>query len=180
MSRKRSAFGPFAFLVLCFAAVWLYFTPYFAYRKIQKAAEAGDSQALAELVDFPALRESVKQGVRTAVAREIDDEKNPLARIGGMIAGAFASPVVDFVVSPEGIASLMKGRRPGDRDLDDDGENDFETPDLDVRRDYEGMDRFVVHLHEEDSGKERLALVMRREGIAGWKLAGIRLPEEEN
>ena len=179
MARRKSSLAPFAVLVALFAAVWLYFTPHLAMRRLQTAAEAGDTQALNELVDFPAFRESVKQEVRTAVAREISDRDDPLARLGGMIAGAFASPLVDAFVTPEGIAALAEGRRPSeDEDDGRDGDGGVRVPDMEADRGYEGLDRFVIHFREKESGKERVALVMRRDGIASWKLAGVRLPAE--
>jgi hypothetical protein len=176
--KKRGFLTPFVFLALLFGAVWLYFTPYLALRQLQKAAEAGDVETMNELVDFPALRESVKTGVSTAVAREIGDQGNPLARVGGMIAGTLAAPLVNTFVSPEGIAALTRGRRP-DRDgqSGDDGGR-VEVEGIDVERGYESVDRFVVRFVDEESGRERVSLVMRREGIAGWKLSGVRLPEE--
>ena len=175
---RKSSLAPFAVLVMLFAAVWLYFTPHLAMRRLQTAAEAGDTQALNELVDFPAFRESVKQGVRTAVAREISDRDDPLARLGGMIAGAFAAPLVDAFVTPEGIAALTEGRRPSEDGGGEDRDGGVRAPDLEVDREYEGLDRFVIRFREKETGQERVALVMRRDGIADWKLAGVRLPAE--
>lgn len=179
--RKRSSLAPFAFLALLFAGVWLYFTPWLALRKIQAAAERGDAETLNEMVDFPAFRESVKQGVRTAVSREItqsDETNNPFAALGGMIAGALVGPMVDAFVTPEGIAALTNGIRP-DSDKDGAGSGDRERtidPDVEIKRGYESVDRFVVHFVDEKSGDEKVALVMRRDGLADWKLSGVRFP----
>lgn len=177
MAKKRSL-APFAFLVVLFAAVWMYFTPYLAMRKLEAAAEAGDTRALNDLVDFPALRESVKSELRSTVSRRIaSDEGNPLAALGGLIAGKLASPFVDAAVTPQGIAALTEGRRPGEEsDEKGDGEKrGVRAPDVKVKQGYEGLDRFVVRFHDRESGKERVALVMEREGLAGWKLTGVRL-----
>jgi hypothetical protein len=184
--RKRSSLAPFLFLALLFAGVWLYFTPYLALRKIQAAAERGDAETLNEMVDFPAFRESVKQGVRTAVSREIsrsdEGSSNPFAAIGGMIAGALAGPMVDAFVTPEGIAALTNGIRPdGDGGRGGRGGSGGERertidPDVKITREYEGVDRFVIHFVDEKSGRERVALVMHRDGLADWKLSGVRLP----
>lgn len=177
---------PLAALAAVAAGVWLYLTPYLAIDDLREAAEAGDTQTLNEMVDFPAFRESVKTGVKTAVAREIGDDGNPLARLGGWFAGQLASPMVDVFVSPEGIAALTRGERPdqdgarGSNDRDgasEDGDR-VRAPKLEMRREYEGMDRFIVHFHDPESGEERFSLVMEREGIAGWELTGFRLPEK--
>jgi len=181
--RKRSSLAPFVFLALLFAGVWLYFTPYLALRKIQAAAERGDAETLNEMVDFPAFRESVKQGVRTAVSREIshsdEGSGNPFAALGGMIAGALVGPMVDAFVTPEGIAALTNGIRPdsdGGRGGNGGERERTIDPDVEITREYEGVDRFVIHFVDEKSGKERVALVMHRDGLADWKLSGVRLP----
>ena len=58
----------------------MYFSPYLAYRKLTRAADRGDVEALNELVDFPALRTSFKENLKTAVAREISADRGQSAR----------------------------------------------------------------------------------------------------
>lgn len=172
--RKPSFFGPLAFMAACAAAIWLYFTPHLAMNRLQAAARAGDHQALARLVDFPAVRASVKQEVREAVSGELGSERSPLASLGAALAGMVVEPLVDSFVTPEGIASAVRGERPslgsGEKRVTK------EARDLVVARGYEGSDTFVLHFHDRQDGAERMALVMRRHGIADWKLAAIRLP----
>ncbi|HEU0051961.1 MAG TPA: DUF2939 domain-containing protein, partial [Longimicrobium sp.] len=64
-------------LALCAAAGWSYLSPYRAMNDLREAAERGDRERMNELVDFPALRESVKLGVSTAVSQQLDDVSNP-------------------------------------------------------------------------------------------------------
>ena len=174
--RKR-LFGPLLAIAACAAVLWMYFTPHIALRRIQAAAERGDSRELAELVDFPALRNSVKDEIRGAVSRSVSsDPGNPFGAVGGMIAGALAGPVVETVVTPSGIAALTHGQRPSeDGETTDDG-NWRENVRID--RGYEGMNRFVVTYREPDSRDERVSLVLTREGL-GWKLTGVRFGEAE-
>jgi hypothetical protein len=176
MAQKRSSFSTLLVLAVLFAGVWLYFTPYLAMNKLQKAARQGDEQAMAELVDFPALRESVKGNVRSAVANTVG-ERNPIGVLGGILAGAVAGPVVDAVVTPQGIAALTEGERPGQRHRDDgDRDSRLRVKDVKVKRGYEGFDLFVVHFVSKDDGHERMALLLRRQGIARWRLSGVRIP----
>jgi hypothetical protein len=174
MAKKRSGFSSLLILAVLFAAVWMYFTPYLAMNRLQKAAKTGDTEALNELVDFPSLRESVKTNVRSAVENSVSRSHNPLAVLGGMLAGAVASPVVDAVVTPSGIAALTEGRRPGQRDRD--GDEGVRVKDVTVKRGYEDLDHFIVRFQDRNDGKEKLALVLRRDGLYHWKLTGIRLP----
>src|SRR6185436_7220516 len=106
MAAKRSPFSTLLVLAVLFAGVWLYFTPYLALNRLQKAARNGDSEAMAEMVDFPSLRESVKTNVRTQVERAVGRRSNPIGVLGGLLAGAVTSPLVDAFVTPQGIAAL--------------------------------------------------------------------------
>ncbi|MFL5384797.1 MAG: DUF2939 domain-containing protein [Longimicrobiaceae bacterium] len=175
MAQKRSSFSTLIVLAVIFAGVWLYFTPYLALNQLQKAAQRGDEQAMAELVDFPALRESVKGNVRGAVAHSVGG-RNPIGVLGGILAGAVAGPVVDAVVTPQGIAALTQGERPGSHRGEGGGDSRLRVKDVKVKRGYEGFDLFVVHFVSKDNGRERMALLLRREGIAHWRLSGIRIP----
>lgn len=176
MAQKRSSFSTLVVLAAIFAGVWLYFTPYLALNRLQKAAQRGDEQAMAELVDFPALRESVKGNVRGAVAHSVGGH-NPIGMLGGILAGAVAGPVVDAVVTPEGIAALTHGERPGTvHQGDSEKWRQVRMSGMRVKRGYEGFDLFVVHFVSKENGRERMALLMRREGIAHWRLSGIRIP----
>lgn len=181
MSRRRSPFVPLFALALCAGVVYAYFTPYLALRKMQAAAESGDTRALAEMVDFDALRGSVRSEVRGAAAREVGgSDPRTLGKVGGAIAGAvagaLADPVVDAVVTPHGVSLLVQGRRPGEkRKADADARNWRE--DIRIGRGYEGPGRFLVRYHDRASGDERLALVLEREGL-GWRLSGVRLGGE--
>jgi hypothetical protein len=166
---------PIFSLALCVAAAWLYFTPYMAVNRLQAAAEAGDTQTLNEMVDFPALRTSLRTEIQSATARGIQKDGGVFAAIGAAAAGFVVGPVVDAAVTPEGIGLLMKGRSPGDDD-DDSGEDDGKwREDVKISRRWEASDRFVIRYSDRESGDERIALVMRRDGL-DWRLSGIRFP----
>ena len=176
MAKKRSGFSSLLILAVLFGAVWMYFTPYLAMNRLQKAAKEGDTEALNELVDFPALRESVKTNVRSAVENSVGRSHNPLAVLGGILAGAVASPLVDTFVTPSGIAALTEGERPGQHRDGGDPNGGVRVKNVKVERGYESLDQFVVHFKDRTDGKEKMALVMHRDGLFHWKLTGIRLP----
>lgn len=89
-------------------------SPFWTLRKLRAAAVAGDAAALDHYVDFPALRESVKAELQSAVITPmVADSKlkdSPLAGLGAMMATAMLGPVVDSMVSPAGIAKMLQGR----------------------------------------------------------------------
>ncbi|HEX8358913.1 MAG TPA: DUF2939 domain-containing protein, partial [Longimicrobium sp.] len=101
-------------------------------------------------------------------------ERNPLAALGAAFAGVLVDPLVDSFVTPAGIASAVRGERPSLRR--ERGRAKEEAKKLELSQGYEGTDTFVLHFRDRESGKERMALVMRREGLAEWKLSALRLP----
>ncbi|HEX5872839.1 MAG TPA: DUF2939 domain-containing protein [Longimicrobium sp.] len=165
---------PIFSLLLCVAAAWLYFTPYMAVNKLQAAAEAGDAEALNEMVDFPALRLSIKSEIQGAASRGIQRDGGVFAALGAAAVGMIAEPAVNAAVTPQGISLLMKGRSPGD-DEEKSGDEDNWRDDVKIKRRWESADKFVIHYSDRASGDERMTLVMRRDGLK-WRLSGIRFP----
>lgn len=179
MARRRSPFVPLLALALVAAIGWVYFGPHMALKKLQAAAESGDIEAMNELVDFPALRTSVKENATTAVSRELSNRTRlpGVGAIGGILAGRVVNPVVDLAVTPSGVAALTSGRLPTGRD--EDGARRRGLPEgLKMKRGYEGMGRFEVRYVDRESGDERIALIMRRDGL-NWKLTGVRFVEAQ-
>ncbi len=169
---KKSLFA----LALCAAAAWFYFTPFMAVDKLQAAAERGDSEALNEMVDFPALRVSIKSEIQNAVADGISKDAGVFAAIGSAVTGVIVEPVVNAAVTPQGIGLLMQGKRPTDSDDSDDDGKWRERTKIDRR--WEAGDRFVVQYRDRESGDQRISLIMRRDGLR-WRLAGVRFGESE-
>jgi hypothetical protein len=174
--RSRSPFLPLLALSLCAALAWAYFTPYFALRKLQAAAESGDAKTLSAMVDFAAVRTSLKDEVRTGAARGVTGERRgAFAQISGLVAGsvagAVADPLVNTLVTPTGVSLLVQGRTPGDRRP---AEGRGWRDDVRIERGYEGPNRFLVRYADAESGEARMALVLTREGL-GWRLTGVRL-----
>lgn len=179
MAARRSPIGPIVALALVVGGGWVASSPFRAYADLESAARAGDRQALEQLVDFPAFRESVKEEVRVSVEHGISGgaDGNLAGRIGGMLAGAVAAPVVDHVVTPGGIASLTQGFRPGERVNGNDapkGEAAEQESRFRVSRGYEDLSTFAVRFHDPETGRQRVTLVLHRGGLR-WRLAEMRL-----
>jgi hypothetical protein len=165
---------PIFSLALCVAAAWLYFTPYMAVNKLQAAAERGDAEALNEMVDFPTLRTSIKSEIQGAASRGVQRDGGVFAAVAAAATGMVVDPVVNAAVTPQGISMLMKGQRPR-RGNDDSADGDSWRDDVKISRRWESPDKFVIHYSDRASGDERIALVMRRDGL-DWRLSGVRFP----
>src|ERR1700731_3478461 len=92
----------------------IYVSPYIALDRLKRAADARDAQTVNQYVDFPSLRESLKDQVGQLLTRKIDTQKsgNPLAMIGAMIGAALIGPLVDSYATPDGVAGLLNGIPP--------------------------------------------------------------------
>src|SRR5258708_8497342 len=123
---RRNASRPLIVTLIVIAVIaalgFGYASPYMALNKLKRAADARDAQTVNEYVDFPALRESLKQQVTGLLTRRLDVQGNgnPLAAIGAMIGVALIGPLVDAYATPDGVAALLHcmpprgdpGRRP--------------------------------------------------------------------
>ncbi len=91
-----------------------YASPYIALNTLKRAADARDAQTVNQYVDFPALRESLKQQVAGLLTRRLGEHGNgnPLAAIGAMIGVALIGPLVDAYATPDGVAALLNGMPP--------------------------------------------------------------------
>jgi Protein of unknown function (DUF2939) len=92
----------------------IYASPYIALDRLKRAADARDAQTVNQYVDFPLLRESLKDQVGQLLTRKIDIQKsgNPLAIIGAMIGAALIGPLVDSYATPDGVAAILNGIPP--------------------------------------------------------------------
>lgn len=178
---RKSRLLPVVSLVLCVAAAaWLYATPYVSVRKLQSAVQDGDTDAMSALVDFPALRESVKDNLQGSVERRVSSRGGKaLGALGAALTGAATNRVVDAAVTPYGLAALMEGRRPGrESHAQREEKKSAWREKVKIDRGYEGANRFAVRYLDRESGEERMALLLHRDGLA-WKLAEIRFDQPD-
>jgi hypothetical protein len=175
-----------------------YASPYLALDRLKRAADARDAQTVSEYVDYPALRESLKEQIGGLLTRRIEARAsgNPLAAIGAMIGVALIGPLVDAYATPDGVAALLNGMPPrGDLNQrppvpQDAGANAPATPappapapatsttappqPPQTTAGYRGINEFAV-TYQHGVGDARYAAILRREGLFSWKLAAVDL-----
>lgn len=142
-------------------------SPYLFLRDLQGAVLEGDRARLERLVDFPRVREGLKAQVQARLLREMGQEvaQNPLAGLAYLFVAGMVDPLVDALVSPEGLAALGTGMGPG------------EAPKEAVkgwRLAYQDFRTAYVY-HPEDP---RSRLYLERQGLFGWKVVRMELPLE--
>lgn len=162
---KRKAVGVGA-VVLAVAA--LYATPFVALHQMRAAARAHDAVALAAWIDFPAVRDSLKSGLRGSL---IGGPATPANVRGAEVAGALLGPLVDALITPESLGRVLQGQPPAQAALP----VDTAAAQVETRMGYESPSRFVFAIKRQGSDDDPVELVLQRDGLWGWKLTALRL-----
>lgn len=156
--------------------------PYITVYEIKSAAEARDGEALSEYIEFPSVRQSIKDQLNAQFAKEMANDPgmkgNPFAFLGAALAGTMVDKAVDAYITPAGISQLLEGEKPnpgsGGSAQPTAGASGAERKPLpNASMSYESFDKFVVNF-KLDGGSDG-KLILRRRGI-GWKLVDIILP----
>ena len=169
--------------------------PYWTVRAIRHAIQAQDAAALADEVDFPALRASLKAQLDDRLVRKAGPavQSNLFGAFGIRVAQGLTDAAVDSMVTPLGLGAVMEGRKewlyasggfagggPATDDLARDeagGEPSASKrePLRDVDYRYESPSRVTATVRDRQGGVATV-LVLTRSGIR-WRLSDIRLPQ---
>jgi hypothetical protein len=147
-----------------------------------RAAKAGDERKIEALVDFPALRESVKAELTAELAARMSRDPrladSGLGGLGMMLAPMILSGAVDAVVTPRVVAHMVTtaeapdpARRPEPETAGEKGAGD----DIHQAWGYRSLNEFAVTLTDRDQPDDHLALILERRGLFDWKLAAVDL-----
>jgi len=190
-------------LLLGAAAGYWYWSPFLALRQLQTAARAGDAEEFNRHVDYPKLRESLKDQFSALVAQKLgtpQDPGNPLAALGSMIGLGLVNQLVDVMVRPETVMAAMSHGRlaqpapaptpvpapapaPGQAAPESSPPAAEGAPADNKPRwviDRQGANRMTAFAIDpakpDEPNSERLGLVFERSGFVDWKLTEIRMP----
>lgn len=171
-------------------AVAYFGSPVLAARDLTEAAKTGDEPALRRLVDFPAFRSSLKDELRDEMVARLRMDNtlgdSALSGLGMILAPGLVNGAVDLLITPEVIAEVVNSgetpdptRRLRNRDPE---KADANTKDDEVRQSYgfRDLNTFTITLSQADDPDQKLALLMKRKGLFGWKLSGVDInPDRE-
>ncbi len=176
--------GVLALAILAFLGVY-FGSPILTVNALVAAAKAGDEPALERLVDFPAFRDSVKDELTARLMAEAqsdpDVRNSGLGGLGMMLAPMLVSGAVDALVTAPTIAAMVRtAETPDPEDVATARAPEPEGEDKDIRQSYgyRDLNTFVLGLTDPDRPEETLKLLLKRQGLFGWKLSGIDLPEK--
>ena len=158
--------------------------PYLAIADIKTGIAEKDTDRLAAKVDFPTLRQNLKDQINARLmhntAGELKD--NPLGALAAGLATTMVDGIVDAFVTPAGLANVMEGDRPSESLVKQTVKADTGPPpkeeDLlrNARYSYDSFSQFSVWVPD-DEGKET-RFVLQRDGVT-WRLVNLVLPIDE-
>jgi len=156
--------------------------PFLTAYSIRTALVDQNSQKLSENIDFPALRQNVKDQLRAIMMEKASAElkDNPFAAVATGFAAKMADGVVDAVVTPGGLANLMEKKKKSKSN--DESKETSDSPSKkenlleNARYSYDSLSKFSVWVPN-DKGEE-LRFVLKREGLS-WKLVNVVIPVDK-
>ncbi|MFZ5668988.1 MAG: DUF2939 domain-containing protein [Pseudomonadota bacterium] len=163
--------------------------PWFAFRALRAATAAEDVQAVAELVDFPAVRKSLEGQLvpaRASTAEPPSVWKDPLGALKRAIEPlAPPEPKVDRYLTLPGLSALTRGYAPGKAPPPAGG-----VQPLDVRIKaaakgpwptvaYWDPNRTRIAVKRPETPDKVTVFTFERRALFTWKLVHVQLPEDE-
>lgn len=151
--------------------------PFFAFRATKAAARDGDGQALAQLVDYPAVRAGLRPQVAakpvTAPAPP-DIWTDPIGAVKRAIEPVVPiAPSVEPYLSAPGLYDLARGYAPGQAPAAADGGTFPRLRYWDPNR-----ARFLALPKGQKSADHGVIFTFERRDLFAWKLVQIRLPQD--
>ena len=169
-------FLPWLVGLLVIFAIYLYASPYLVLNNIKNAAEQGDADKLSGYIDFPSVKQSMKDQVKAAMVKELasSKEQDGFEALGTMLATAMIDPLIDGLVTPDGVALMLQGQKL-DFDLNNDTPEDkpkAKNEDVDYKAGYLSFNRFKVQIIDANDPDESLDVIMHRDWLS-WKVTRI-------
>lgn len=183
---KKSVLGLLVFLGMAYVFALPYITVY----QIRQAVESRDSVALSEHIDFPSVRQSLKDQLNATLMGKMqsdDTKNNPFAALGMALAGPLVDKMLDVYITPAGVAQLLAGENPSlknarkikraeeesaaNNSSSTQDESTEKKPLADVVLGYTSTSRFEVK-----DKKKGTRVVLRRQGLT-WTVSEIFFPE---
>lgn len=164
--------------IIMFILGYLYASPYIVLNSMKNAAQAGDSVKVSQYIDYPSVRQSLKEQTNAVMLKEIDKhEQNPLNGLGAMLASTLLDKTIDVLVTPEGMTLMLQGK-----DLKEVYQTKVPQQSTDVKQQhkpsykagYTAWDEFEVVIQAPENSKV-VKVIMMRDGLS-WKVNRIVIP----
>lgn len=154
---------------------YLYVSPYLALNSIKNAAQSRDAETLSNYIDFPSLKESLRDQVKAKFAKEMmeGESNNGFEALGAVFATAMVDQLIDGLITPDGIAALMlqkEKEEPSSKEMD----RTQEQSEIIYNTSYTSFNSFRVDIGNADEDNV-IKVVLHRDGL-NWKITQLDLP----
>ncbi|NDG74450.1 MAG: DUF2939 domain-containing protein [Synechococcaceae bacterium WB8_1B_136] len=182
------AAGSWIGFALIGGGLYLAATPYISINQFREALQQRDLPAIESHVDFPSVRESLKEQLKAKLVEEIakQSEGESWVNLGlGALGYAIAEPMIDAAVnayvSPAGLKALMAGSQPEmpsglqtaapTNPADSGG-----TAASDVQLSYKTPNLVVISARDTSPPNQTIKFNFERHNLVNWRLTSISLP----
>ncbi|WP_019672672.1 DUF2939 domain-containing protein [Psychrobacter lutiphocae] len=166
--------------VIVIIAIYLYASPYLVLRNIKNAAVEGNADVLSDYIDFPSVKQSLKDQINAQIMEDVaKEDTDGFEALGAMMASAMIDSIVDKIVTPDGLALMVQGKKPlfdesdAETSASDSPDTADNRPNIDYKTSYVNYKTFKVTLLNEN-GSDPVDIIMRRDGLS-WKVTRIAL-----
>ena len=166
-------------VVLLAGAGWYFGSPWWTLYQVKQAAQRKDVEALIGYIDFDALRADLKAQMHDQARKEAAAEHGPI----DPEAESMADETVNAEVNPDTVRRFLReqfaakpsaGAAPAAGGDDKSGSSAIDQIGKDIAVDRTAFDTFTVRGKDKPDGAR---LTFKLHGL-GWKLAGLRLPDD--
>ncbi|MBS0296819.1 MAG: DUF2939 domain-containing protein [Proteobacteria bacterium] len=162
-------------LAVIIAALAFVSAPYFAFFALRSAAQAEDVQGLSQLVDYDAVRSSLKaQLTGTASAAPPSFWQDPVGAIQHAIAPLEPTPKVEALLKPAALNALTRGQGWDSIKASKTADASAASPWPRVR--FWGVNRCRLGVPSASTGWGETVFTFERKGVFSWKLVQIAMP----
>ena len=159
-------------------------SPYIAVLSLKSAAANHDRDKLEELVDFPAVRESLKAQMKAAMlksfANDPEMQGNPFAGLALAMAPVMIDGMIDSFVTPDAMTTILRDGKPGKPSEASTNETVQPGSEPDYEQGFKDLNTFnVTVLPHAAPPSEKTTMVFKRQGLFDWRLKRIDLPLDD-
>lgn len=162
---------------------FFFWSPYWVMYKVQESIEKNDTNKLVKYVDFYTLQSNTKNTLKHFLDMQTEKNRtsNEAQRFGQLMFMAFIGQIIEKMVTPEGLAVILKGKALSENLNPEMIEDDHTAKSTDPKGNtnlattmhYESLNRFILTIQVEKQTTS-MDFIFYREGLFSWKLADIR------
>ena len=173
----QKLFSTVLLLAVIVAGVSFVGAPYVGFFALRSAAIAQDAPGLTDLVDYDAMRASLKPqlGGSDPAAAPPSVWQDPIGALKHAIEPLQPAPKVDAYLTPAALAGLTLGRGRDARNLQPTDLKDAKT----LSQPWPGVEYWGMNRCRLSLGAGPTVFTFERKGFFKWKLVGVKLPAEQ-